>query len=113
MTMPEAVFFSSSRRLTITRSCNGRTFIGDSFWTASISRDEPPHRALERIASAKCDTERKRPRGRRNVRFLLLILGDAMNIATWMLSGALVGWLGYSVLGFNQARGKMVSLIIG
>src|ERR1044071_4758970 len=29
MTMPEAVFFSSSRRLTMTRSCNGRIFIGD------------------------------------------------------------------------------------
>src|SRR5205823_4142007 len=27
MTMPEAVFFSSSRSLTITRSCNGRIFI--------------------------------------------------------------------------------------
>jgi uncharacterized membrane protein YeaQ/YmgE (transglycosylase-associated protein family) len=36
-----------------------------------------------------------------------------MNIAVWMLSGALVGWLGYSVLGFNQARGKMVSMVIG
>src|SRR5205809_1842070 len=27
MTMPDAVFFSSSRRLTITRSCNGRIFM--------------------------------------------------------------------------------------
>jgi uncharacterized membrane protein YeaQ/YmgE (transglycosylase-associated protein family) len=36
-----------------------------------------------------------------------------MNIAIWMLSGALVGWLGYSVLGFNEARGKMVSIVIG
>jgi uncharacterized membrane protein YeaQ/YmgE (transglycosylase-associated protein family) len=36
-----------------------------------------------------------------------------MNVAIWMLSGALVGWLGYSVLGFNQARGKMVSIVIG
>jgi uncharacterized membrane protein YeaQ/YmgE (transglycosylase-associated protein family) len=36
-----------------------------------------------------------------------------MNIAVWMLSGAIVGWLGYSVLGFNEARGKMVSMVIG
>jgi uncharacterized membrane protein YeaQ/YmgE (transglycosylase-associated protein family) len=36
-----------------------------------------------------------------------------MNIALWMLSGAIVGWLGYSVLGFNEARGKMVSIVIG
>jgi uncharacterized membrane protein YeaQ/YmgE (transglycosylase-associated protein family) len=36
-----------------------------------------------------------------------------MNIAVWMLSGAIVGWLGYSVLGFNQARGQMVSMVIG
>ena len=36
-----------------------------------------------------------------------------MNIAVWMLSGAIVGWLGYSVLGFNEARGKMVSIVIG
>jgi len=36
-----------------------------------------------------------------------------MNIAVWMLTGAIVGWLGYSILGFNEARGKMVSLVIG
>jgi uncharacterized membrane protein YeaQ/YmgE (transglycosylase-associated protein family) len=36
-----------------------------------------------------------------------------MNIAIWMLSGAIVGWFGYSVLGFNEARGKMVSMVIG
>jgi uncharacterized membrane protein YeaQ/YmgE (transglycosylase-associated protein family) len=36
-----------------------------------------------------------------------------MNIAVWMLSGAIVGWLAYSVLGFNEARGKMVSIVIG
>jgi uncharacterized membrane protein YeaQ/YmgE (transglycosylase-associated protein family) len=36
-----------------------------------------------------------------------------MDIATWMLCGAMVGWVGYSVLGFNEARGKMVSIVIG
>jgi uncharacterized membrane protein YeaQ/YmgE (transglycosylase-associated protein family) len=36
-----------------------------------------------------------------------------MNIAIWILSGAIVGWLGYSVLGFNEARGKMVPIVIG
>jgi uncharacterized membrane protein YeaQ/YmgE (transglycosylase-associated protein family) len=36
-----------------------------------------------------------------------------MNIAVWMLAGAIVGWLGYSILGFNEARGKMVSIVIG
>jgi uncharacterized membrane protein YeaQ/YmgE (transglycosylase-associated protein family) len=36
-----------------------------------------------------------------------------MNIAIWMLCGAIVGWVGYSVLGYNEARGKMVSIVIG
>lgn len=36
-----------------------------------------------------------------------------MNITVWMLSGGIVGWLGYTVLGFNEARGKMVSIVIG
>jgi len=36
-----------------------------------------------------------------------------MNIAIWILGGAIVGWFGYSVLGFNEARGKMVSVVIG
>jgi len=34
-----------------------------------------------------------------------------MNMALWMVSGALVGWLAYSVLGFNEARGKPVSAV--
>ena len=25
----------------------------------------------------------------------------------------MIGWFGYSVLGFNEARGKMVSVVIG
>jgi hypothetical protein len=36
-----------------------------------------------------------------------------MNLALWMLSGALVGWLAYSVLGFNEARGRPVSAVPG
>jgi uncharacterized membrane protein YeaQ/YmgE (transglycosylase-associated protein family) len=36
-----------------------------------------------------------------------------MNIAIWMLAGAILGWVGYSFLGFNEARGKLVSIIIG
>jgi uncharacterized membrane protein YeaQ/YmgE (transglycosylase-associated protein family) len=36
-----------------------------------------------------------------------------MIIATWMLAGAIVGWLCYSVLGVNEARGKAVSIFIG
>lgn len=36
-----------------------------------------------------------------------------MNMAIWMLSGAALGWLGYSILGFNEARGSMVSMVIG
>lgn len=36
-----------------------------------------------------------------------------MNIVLWMLAGAALGWIGYSVLGLNEARGKMVSIVIG
>jgi uncharacterized membrane protein YeaQ/YmgE (transglycosylase-associated protein family) len=36
-----------------------------------------------------------------------------MNIAMWLLAGGIVGWLGYTVLGFNEARGKMVSIVLG
>lgn len=36
-----------------------------------------------------------------------------MNIIIWMLTGGVVGWLGYSFLGFNEARGMTVSIIIG
>jgi len=36
-----------------------------------------------------------------------------MNIVMSMLAGAILGWAGYSFLGFNEARGKMVSIVIG
>lgn len=36
-----------------------------------------------------------------------------MNIVMWMLAGGTLGWIGYSFLGFNEARGMMVSIIIG
>jgi uncharacterized membrane protein YeaQ/YmgE (transglycosylase-associated protein family) len=36
-----------------------------------------------------------------------------MNFVIWMLSGALVGRLGYSVAGLNDARAKRVSIVIG
>ena len=36
-----------------------------------------------------------------------------MNIVIWMLSGAIVGRLGYSVAGLNDARAKRVSIVIG
>jgi len=36
-----------------------------------------------------------------------------MNFVIWMLSGALVGRLGYSVVGLNDARAKRDSIVIG
>jgi uncharacterized membrane protein YeaQ/YmgE (transglycosylase-associated protein family) len=36
-----------------------------------------------------------------------------MNVVLWILAGATVGWIGYSVLGLNKARGMMISLAIG
>lgn len=36
-----------------------------------------------------------------------------MNIVIWMLCGAIVGRLGYSVVGLNDARAKSVSIVIG
>ena len=36
-----------------------------------------------------------------------------MNIAMWMLTGGILGWVGYSYLGFNEERGMTVSVIIG
>jgi uncharacterized membrane protein YeaQ/YmgE (transglycosylase-associated protein family) len=40
-------------------------------------------------------------------------MGLQMNIVIWMLAGAILGWVGYSFLGFNEARGRMVSIVIG
>lgn len=36
-----------------------------------------------------------------------------MNIVIWILSGAIVGRLGYSVAGLNDARAKRDSIVIG
>lgn len=36
-----------------------------------------------------------------------------MNIVMWMLAGAIVGWIGFSYLRFNEERGLLVSAIIG
>ena len=36
-----------------------------------------------------------------------------MNIVIWILSGAIVGRLGYSVMGLNDARAKTVSIVVG
>jgi hypothetical protein len=36
-----------------------------------------------------------------------------MNIIIWILAGSILGWLGYAYLGYNEARGAMVSAIIG
>jgi len=36
-----------------------------------------------------------------------------MNIAMWMLAGAILGWVGFTYMRFNEQRGMMVSVIIG
>jgi uncharacterized membrane protein YeaQ/YmgE (transglycosylase-associated protein family) len=36
-----------------------------------------------------------------------------VNIALWILAGGALGWLGYAVIGINQERGLMVSIVIG
>ena len=36
-----------------------------------------------------------------------------MNIFIWMLAGALLGWIGFSYMRFNEERGLLVSAIIG
>jgi uncharacterized membrane protein YeaQ/YmgE (transglycosylase-associated protein family) len=36
-----------------------------------------------------------------------------MNIIMWMVAGAALGWAGYAVLHFNEARGMLISMIIG
>jgi uncharacterized membrane protein YeaQ/YmgE (transglycosylase-associated protein family) len=35
-----------------------------------------------------------------------------MNIALWILAGAIVGWLAYAVAGYNAERGLRASIII-
>ena len=36
-----------------------------------------------------------------------------MDIIIWALVGATLGWAGYAFLGYNEGRGKAVSIIIG
>jgi len=36
-----------------------------------------------------------------------------MDIVIWVLAGAVLGWVGYSYLAFNEARGRTVSIAIG
>jgi uncharacterized membrane protein YeaQ/YmgE (transglycosylase-associated protein family) len=36
-----------------------------------------------------------------------------MNIVMWMLAGAILGWIGFTYLRFNEGRGMMISVIIG
>lgn len=36
-----------------------------------------------------------------------------MNIALWILAGGALGWLGYALVGYNEERGVVASVIIG
>lgn len=36
-----------------------------------------------------------------------------MNIVMWILAGGALGWAAFTWLGFNEARGTIVSIIIG
>jgi uncharacterized membrane protein YeaQ/YmgE (transglycosylase-associated protein family) len=36
-----------------------------------------------------------------------------MNIVLWMLVGAVAGWAAYAYIGYNEARGMPVSILIG
>ena len=36
-----------------------------------------------------------------------------MNIAIWILAGAALGWAAYTLLGINEERGRIASIIIG
>jgi uncharacterized membrane protein YeaQ/YmgE (transglycosylase-associated protein family) len=36
-----------------------------------------------------------------------------MNIALYMLAGAVLGWLGHTYLGYSENRGRVMSLIVG
>jgi len=36
-----------------------------------------------------------------------------MNIATWILAGGVIGWIGFSFLKFNLKRGMIVTILIG
>ena len=36
-----------------------------------------------------------------------------MNIALWVLAGAAIGWIGFSVIGWNDGRSLFVSIMLG
>jgi len=36
-----------------------------------------------------------------------------MNIVMWILAGGALGWAGFRLLGINQRRGTLVSIVIG
>jgi uncharacterized membrane protein YeaQ/YmgE (transglycosylase-associated protein family) len=36
-----------------------------------------------------------------------------MNIVMWLVAGGLLGWISHSVLGLNEARGRILCIIIG
>lgn len=36
-----------------------------------------------------------------------------MEILVWALTGAIVGWVGYAGFGYNEARGRNVSMVLG
>jgi uncharacterized membrane protein YeaQ/YmgE (transglycosylase-associated protein family) len=36
-----------------------------------------------------------------------------VNIALWILAGGALGWLGYALIGYNEERGVVLSIIIG
>jgi uncharacterized membrane protein YeaQ/YmgE (transglycosylase-associated protein family) len=36
-----------------------------------------------------------------------------MDIAMWLVVGAIVGWLGFSLTGLNEKRGLLVSILVG
>jgi uncharacterized membrane protein YeaQ/YmgE (transglycosylase-associated protein family) len=36
-----------------------------------------------------------------------------MNTVTWLLAGAILGWLGYTALKANVSRGMVLSIVIG
>ena len=36
-----------------------------------------------------------------------------MNIVMWILAGGVLGWAAYTLLGINQKRGSIASILIG
>ena len=36
-----------------------------------------------------------------------------MDTVLWMLAGGALGWVSHSLMGFNEQRGRVVSIVIG